>query len=495
MTNKHSTKKALFMSMLSILLCLTMLVGSTFAWFTDTASTGVNTIVAGNLDAELEYSIDCADWKEAGKDNEIFNGVLWEPGHTEVAYFKVINKGSLAFDYKVTTNVVKEVEGTNVEGNPFKLSDYLQFGIVETDAKFPDRAAARAAVTVPNKFSNVENGEKRLEAGTAAAPSEEIFAMVVWMPEETGNVANYKTGTTKPEIQFGVQVLAYQANVEKDSFDENYDKDSEEPAGPKLDAIVAAPKTAAEFAGILTTALTGGSASGTITINLEDDFDFNNEWTTINGANYSGVNTVVINGNGHSIKNLNQPLMEGVFGGTGTMTIKNLTIKDSVVSAAGGKGVGIGVFMNNADTSNSVTFENCKIENVTITNTADDSTLGGFIGYSSAATLTLTNCSVTGSKFYGTKDIGAFVGYTQSAVTATNAVITSNTIESSNTSTYRVGAIAGTFNVNSSTITTSNVSDNTIKQENAADMSKHTSDYAGRIYADVTVDGVALPKN
>ena len=53
--NSKSTKRALLTSVLAMVVCLAMLVGSTFAWFTDTATTGVNKIQAGNLDIELSY--------------------------------------------------------------------------------------------------------------------------------------------------------------------------------------------------------------------------------------------------------------------------------------------------------------------------------------------------------------------------------------------------------------------------------------------------------
>ena len=58
MKNSKSTKRALLTSALALLMCVTMLVGATFAWFTDTASTGVNKIQAGNLDIEVEYTLD-----------------------------------------------------------------------------------------------------------------------------------------------------------------------------------------------------------------------------------------------------------------------------------------------------------------------------------------------------------------------------------------------------------------------------------------------------
>ena len=86
MTNSKSTKRALLTSALALLMCVAMLVGATFAWFTDTASTGVNKIQAGNLDIELAYknSTTGGEFKEANKETPVFdNNALWEPGQVE----------------------------------------------------------------------------------------------------------------------------------------------------------------------------------------------------------------------------------------------------------------------------------------------------------------------------------------------------------------------------------------------------------------------------
>ena len=94
------TKKALIMSVLSMVLCIAMLIGMTFAWFTDTASTGVNKIQAGNLDVKLMYSTDMQTWKEANEQTKLFDdNALWEPGYTQVVYLKVVNGGNLALKY------------------------------------------------------------------------------------------------------------------------------------------------------------------------------------------------------------------------------------------------------------------------------------------------------------------------------------------------------------------------------------------------------------
>ena len=103
--SKKSTKRALLMSILSLLLCVTMLMGTTFAWFTDNVTSGRNTIQSGNLDVELEYYNGTA-WKSVEAATDLFENELWEPGHTEVVYLRLSNLGSLALKYQLGINVV-----------------------------------------------------------------------------------------------------------------------------------------------------------------------------------------------------------------------------------------------------------------------------------------------------------------------------------------------------------------------------------------------------
>ena len=129
MTNSKSTKQALITSALAILMCVAMLIGTTFAWFTDTASTGVNKIVAGNLDIEVQYRTTAdGEWKTLDNATDLFGaeGTLYEPGHTRVVELKITNAGNLALKYKIGMNVVSETAGTNKAGNPYKLSEYLK---------------------------------------------------------------------------------------------------------------------------------------------------------------------------------------------------------------------------------------------------------------------------------------------------------------------------------------------------------------------------------
>ena len=83
MNESTKTKKALRGSLFVLFLCIVLLIGTTFAWFTDTASTGVNKIQSGNLKVGFEYwnGQEYVDAKDATLFSE---DTLWEPGHTEV---------------------------------------------------------------------------------------------------------------------------------------------------------------------------------------------------------------------------------------------------------------------------------------------------------------------------------------------------------------------------------------------------------------------------
>ena len=93
--SKNTTKRSLLASVFALVLCVAMLVGSTFAWFTDTASTGVNKIVSGTLKVGFQYW-NGEKYVDATEKTLFSEDTLWEPGHTEVVYLKVINQGNLA---------------------------------------------------------------------------------------------------------------------------------------------------------------------------------------------------------------------------------------------------------------------------------------------------------------------------------------------------------------------------------------------------------------
>ena len=226
------TKRALLTSVLALVLSLAMLAGTTFAWFTDTASTGVNRIVSGNLDVGLQYWGVGEDgqkkWLTAENSKELFDeNALWEPGYTQIVYLKVKNGGNLALTYAMQITPVHETVGVNVDGEEFKLSDYIKFGwtafTVDGDGA-PVALDREAAQTGVGEGAQLGKTLHRQAAEPLEAGAEELVALVAWMPEDVGNEANYST--VQPTIELSLKVLATQAAVESDSFDNTYDEDA-----------------------------------------------------------------------------------------------------------------------------------------------------------------------------------------------------------------------------------------------------------------------------
>ena len=243
MTSK-STKRALISSTLAILMCVAMLIGTTFAWFTDTASTGVNKIQAGNLDIKVEYRTTAdGNWQLLDNATDMFGaeGTLFEPGHTRVVELRITNAGNLALKYKIGMNVVSETTGINKAGNPYKLSDYLKVATTGIQQYNPtDQISSLMEQLIFQKgdfgmwtardFANFEletdsNGNVHsLQPGAA-----QILGIKVYMPETVGNEANAISTEKAASISFGLNVVATQYTTESDSFGTQYDKDATYP--------------------------------------------------------------------------------------------------------------------------------------------------------------------------------------------------------------------------------------------------------------------------
>ena len=195
MSNRKSTKRALLGSVMAMVLCLAMLVGATFAWFTDTASTGVNKIQAGKLDVALEMKDAAGQWVPAeGKTLDFVKAaageqVLWEPGCTyELPALQIRNNGNLALKYKVII--------TGINGSA-KLNEAIEWTI-----------------------GDVAMGtEQHLAAGESNA-----FTIKGHMKESAGN--EYMNESIDG---IAITVVATQDTVESDSFDKDYDAGAEYP--------------------------------------------------------------------------------------------------------------------------------------------------------------------------------------------------------------------------------------------------------------------------
>ena len=200
MTNRKSTKRALLGSVMAMVLCLAMLVGATFAWFTDTASTGVNKIQAGNLDIEIQdengNAIKNLAWKtQEGTAFDEEQNPLWEPGCTyTLTPFQIVNKGNLALKYKIVV--------TGLEGDAGLLK-VIKFTYKTGEETFDMNAEGHLAA----------NG------GTTG-----MITVSAHMDESAGN--DYMNESIDG---IAITVYATQDTVESDSFNSTYDESATYP--------------------------------------------------------------------------------------------------------------------------------------------------------------------------------------------------------------------------------------------------------------------------
>ncbi len=229
---KTKTKKALLASLLSMLVCLTMLIGSTFAWFTDSVTSGNNRIQAGNL--KIDLLMDKQDGKGyvsiADGEGDIFDeaeiaqnssATLWEPGKTQIVYLGVQNQGSLALKYNILLDVtdnglVGALEYAVLDGaQADALTDVTDWEALKAAAgaqQTGDIKAGRTTAAPNGRLDEIVNG---------IANETDYFALAVHMKEDAGNEYQGK------DITIDVTVIATQATAESDSFDDQYDANAE----------------------------------------------------------------------------------------------------------------------------------------------------------------------------------------------------------------------------------------------------------------------------
>ncbi len=404
MTNSKHTKKALFSSIVALLLCFTMLMGATFAWFTDNVSSTGNRIQAGDLEVDLIMYNGSEYVSIGGDDGDIFsqaaggNGINWEPGKTEIVYLGVKNNGSLALKY----NIVLDIENGNpglVGSLEYAIIDgatsadtYANWEEVKAAAKGQtDDIAAGRVIAAPDGVldeiikaedpRNVEDKDREVD----------YFALAVHMKEEAGN--EYENAS----ISIDVNVTATQKDAEEDSFGPDYDKEAEFPwDGVTLEA----PKT---VNGVLQVgkpselAWLAASSSPIDHATLTADIDMMN--ATISSIEIYAYRT--FNGNGHTISNV---VVDGagLFGNLSSdCTIKDITLDNITVNTTSGDYAGIvnGKFSGK--------YENVTVLNSTV-NAPNSEYVGGLAG---AAYKNIVNCNVENISVTGTEKVGGLVGF------------------------------------------------------------------------------------
>ena len=250
MTNSNSVKRSLIASIVSVSVCVLMALGTTFAWFTDSAKTAVNKIQAGELKVDIVNESGTESVQNTGLKFKNADGIsgetlLWEPGCTyKTEGFKIKNNGNLALKYKLALN------GITGDSDLLKV---ISFSVVKEDGSAVDLSTFEGTLNAKNELS-------------------EVLYIQGHMAESASNFYQGKELTG-----LGLTVVATQDTYESDSKDNSYDELAEYPV------IV---NNTAEF----TTAIR--SAVGGETIILGSDIDLSsiisiNKKLTINLAGYS----------------------------------------------------------------------------------------------------------------------------------------------------------------------------------------------------------------
>ena len=456
MNTKKATKRALLTSVMALVMCVVMLVGTTFAWFTDTASTAVNKIQAGNLDVDIvDKEGESLDGKSLSfKDVNGKTDILWEPGATfKLDSFKIVNDGNLAFKYKVVIS--------GVDGNA-KLLKAIDFFVKIGDAEKVALADWDGILLPAGK--TVTEGTKEEVKETS------LITISGTMKKEAGN--EYQ-GLSIDGI--GITVYATQYTHENDSVDNTYDEDATYGTGATIiglkgtyDSLTAAAKAWRESKGVVTS----GGTFGMNSLGTVDSI----AWV-VSGEVATGDGEGVIGNNGAG---------ESILGGgyfTPAVTVNNITIKgvndakiaktgDSYLVSAAGKNV---VYENitfvdtvriDSNPAN-LTFKNCKFEaglrmphsatngNVTIENctfTGNESS-----GYAIFAQGNMASFTISGNKISGCqRGINVQAG-NNAVVTIDGNIITNVNGKTDNGFTY--GAAIQLTSAKTFTVTNNTISD------------------------------------
>ncbi len=216
MTKRNGTKRALLSSVVALFLCFSMLLGTTFAWFTDSVTSSGNIIKSGTLDVTMKWADgtkavpadDSTDWKDAST-GAIFDYDLWEPGYTEVRHIKIANEGTLALKYQL--NII-------ANGEVSELADVIDVYYVDPAVQVADRTV----LTDDNKLGTLTEVLANISttaSGNLLAGEAHTVTLALKMQESAGN----KYQDLSIGSNFSVQLMATQFTYESDSFDNMYD--------------------------------------------------------------------------------------------------------------------------------------------------------------------------------------------------------------------------------------------------------------------------------
>ena len=455
MTNRKTTKRALFTSTLALLMCVAMLIGTTFAWFTDTATTNVNKIEAGKLDVALEMK-EGNNWVSAeGKtlnfikaEGAMSKTVLWEPGCAyKLPTIKVVNNGNLALKYNVQFSAVSG------DLNLAKVLDVYVSGLTPTESA-PNYRAATTGTAVVDETLGVRVGTL-YDALTSTDPdgfSHGNLAANADSGELTITVKMQETaGNDYQELAInGIAVIVHatQDTVESDSFSNQYDADATLPVfwDGTAEALPSEDEdghihitSAAQLATIMENTQTAYSGYNKKTFVLDTDVDFGGQTIKGFGSNNASI-SFTFDGNNHAIRNFKientREWYSGLFNQVSDEgEIKNLTVEGATV--IGQKMVGV-----IASGLDGATIDNCHVKNCTVISGMEKA--GAITGYTSNGTV--ENCTATDVNVFCADDnvneSGEIVGYVNTGSTVQDNTATNVTVTRGATNVFAVSTAA-----------------------------------------------------
>ena len=406
MKNK-TMRKAMITSIIALALCFAMLLGTTYAWFTDSVTSANNIIKSGTLDISMQWADakvapDNATWTDASA-GAIFNYDKWEPGYVDARHIQIKNEGTLALKYKLAIVA---------NGDVSELADVIDVYFADPAVQVADRAALANATrlgTLTEILAGMGTtyGTNHLLAGQSVR-----VTLALKMQESAGNEYQNKSIGT----DFSVVLLATQYTYEADSFDDQYDALAQYPV------IDAAAATAALAAG--QNVVLGGdiAVSGPQAIDGAV-LDGNGKTITVSNTGYDcGLNAksgeiknVSVTGTGRGIGTGSS----GTYKMDGDLTVDNVTVDGPTYAINIGNGDGNDLIVKDSTIRGwtsmanvKATFTDCKLggrtnatpkyavfaiyNDVTFTDCEFVDSYQFFGRDTSVGTITLNNCTWNG---------------------------------------------------------------------------------------------------
>lgn len=217
MNQKKWRKAALALSACLFVLWWALGTGATLAWFSD-VETVRNEFRIGLLDLDVSYKNDIiTEYTPLKGATEVFyDEALYEPGYTQVVYLKIENNGDVDFNYKVSVTVEDFTNGKNAWGEEIYLPNYLRYGVVfaesETELQEMVRDRLNTRTYAINDWRMLDTWSEISPYIFEAGENPHYAALIIYMPEEVGNAANYR-GFVEPRVELGITVFAQQSNA------------------------------------------------------------------------------------------------------------------------------------------------------------------------------------------------------------------------------------------------------------------------------------------